>query len=80
MWSGGCGWIYQRLDGPQRLKEARQQVSPPLIGQQTQTGFCESFLRHAQLSTRKATQVHGNYEARQLTTVLLCDSNATTTI
>lgn len=40
---------YQCLDGPQWLKQARQQLSPPLIGQETQAGFCESLLRHAQL-------------------------------
>lgn len=47
-----CVCIYQCLDGSQRLEEASQQVAPPLIGQQAQTGLSESFLGHAQLPTR----------------------------
>lgn len=46
-----CVRIYQCLDGSQRFEEASQQMSPPLISQQTQAGLGESFFCHAQLST-----------------------------
>lgn len=62
--------LYQRLDGPQWLKKARQQMSPPLIGQQTQTGFCESLLRHAQLPSHKMSKCRENRTSVQMNTTM----------